>query len=65
MAVTTNKYKVKKFVSGNFDYDTLFIDVNKVEYQIPVCKGKDINNKLVGKEIIINDFDKVLEKIEF
>lgn len=39
---TTNKYIIKKMVIGDYDYDTIFIEKDKVEYQIPVIKGKDL-----------------------
>ena len=42
MATTNNKYIIKKMVIGDYDYDTVFIEKDKVEYQVPVIKGKDL-----------------------
>lgn len=57
------KYKVKEFFLGIYDYDTLFVDVEGKEYQIP-CKKGLFDKDIVNKEIEIKRFDMPLEKIE-
>lgn len=62
MTKETNKYKVINFKQGKYDYNTLFIDVEGVEYQIP-CKKNIKANECIGKEIVVNNLYKVIEKI--
>lgn len=62
MATTTitNKYVVDDYVVGNYTYDTIFIKKDDVVIQIPCIKGLDITK---GKELIINSFDRPIEKL--
>lgn len=70
--VVKDKFKVLKIEEGLYEYDTLFIDVNKESVQIPILKTKINNVDIVGKiikvpcEIIENGyiFNKVITEIE-
>jgi len=61
---TTNKYKVKDYVFGNYEHDTIFVEVgeNKEIYQIPIKKGIS-NIELIDKIIVIDKFNTPIEKI--
>jgi hypothetical protein len=61
--MTILKYKVKEFFLGIYEYDTLFIDVEGKEYQIP-CKKGLFDKNIIDKEIEIKRFDMPLEEIE-
>ena len=72
--IVKDKFKVIKVVEGHFDYDTVFIEVNKKSVQIPIekttLKGKQITGKsiLVPCELIGDNeylFNKEIVKIEF
>lgn len=47
------KFKVLKVEEGNFDYDTVFIEVNKNNIQIPILKTAIKGKEIVGKTIKI------------
>ena len=68
------KFKVIKLEQGLYDYDTIFIEVNKKVVQIPVEKVAVKDKQIVGKSIsvpykLMDDkeylFDSVITKIEF
>lgn len=61
--MTILKYKVKDFFLGIYEYDTLFVDVEGKEYQIP-CKKGLFDRGIVDKEITIKRFDMPIEEIE-
>ena len=69
-----DKFKVIKLEQGLYDYDTIFIEVNKKVVQIPVEKVAVKGKQIVGRTITIpcklmDDkeylFDSVITKIEF
>jgi hypothetical protein len=50
--------------SGQYDCDTLFIEVDKDIVQIPVSKKAKVTDDLIGKLITVDKLDTVpLEKI--
>jgi hypothetical protein len=53
-------YKINKFELGLYTYDTVFITVDKTEYQIPVKKGLLKGNEV---ELVIDTLDKPVEEI--
>jgi len=71
--IVKDKFKITKFEKGIYDYDTVFIEVNKKVIQIPVVKGIIKDKQIIGKTILIpcelignNDylFNKEITKIE-
>jgi len=57
-------YKVIDFKVGFYDSDTVFIDVDKEIYQIPVSKKAKVSKDLVDKLITIDNLYNVpLDKI--
>jgi hypothetical protein len=72
--IVKDKFKVVKYENGNFDYDTVFIEVGKLIVQIPILKNVSKDKQIVGKTILIpcelvGDseylFNKEITKIEF
>lgn len=55
-------YKVKDFQICLYDYDTLVIDVDKKELQIPIKKGIG-KPELIGKDIEIKNIFMPIEKL--
>lgn len=57
------KYLVKDFKEGLHEYDTIFVEVDKEMYQIPVLKEAKADQKLIGKSIGVEKLDTPIEKI--
>jgi hypothetical protein len=53
-------YKINKFELGLYGFDTVFITVDKIEYQVPVKKGLLKGDEV---EIVVNALDKPIEEI--
>jgi hypothetical protein len=53
-------YKINRFELGLYTYDTVFITVDKTEYQIPVKKGLLKGNEA---DIVVDTLDKPVEEI--
>jgi hypothetical protein len=69
-----DKFKVIKLENGKYDYDTVFIEVNKKVIQIPIEKDAIKEKQIIGKTILIpceligeNEylFNKEINKVEF
>jgi hypothetical protein len=69
-----DKFKVIKVEDGIYDYNTIFIDVDKNAIQIPILKTAMNDKQIVGKTILIPCelidentylFNQVITKIEF
>ena len=59
------KYKIIDFQHGKYDYDTLFIEVDKNNIaQVPISKKAQPTSNLIGKFINVENLYKVpLDKI--
>ena len=55
-------YTITDFKLGNYDYDTLFVEVgeDKIIYQIP-CKKGLYDSKIIGSELDIEYLDRPVE----
>lgn len=52
MATVNDKYTIKNIVIGNFEYNTIFIEKDGEEIQIPIAKEKEVK---IGSEIVIKN----------
>jgi hypothetical protein len=59
MAKDIIDYKITKIEEGWFDYSTLFVNVEEVEYQIPFNKSLKFE---IGQEIAIDNLFTPIEK---
>jgi hypothetical protein len=48
-----DKFKVVKVEEGHYDYNTVFIEVNKNTIQIPIRKSVLENQQILNKTILI------------
>jgi hypothetical protein len=72
--VNSDKFKVLKIEKGQFEYDTIFIEINEKSIQIPIAKSTLKDKQIIGKNIKIpheligeNEylFNKEITEIEF
>lgn len=75
--IVKGRFRVRKIEAGQYEYDTVFIEVGEDKniklVQIPMLKGIKDSDKIVGKSILVKyvdingdyGFGWVIDEIEF